>query len=127
MKYLSDYIEQSQTELFTKTGTFFAFSTKQYNEQANKKIEYIQMGGGMITPTENVKEVIETMHQIIQDGMEQDIKENGHQAIILRELQNHEAFYTNDTEETIEALKDYPGITKQDITKVYRQRWNEIR
>jgi hypothetical protein len=127
MKYLSDDIEQSQTELFTKTGTFFAFSTKQYNEQANKKIEYIQMGAGMITPTENVKEVIETMHQIIQDGMDQDIKENGHQAIILRELQNHEAFYTNDTEETIEALKDYPGITKQDITKVYRQRWNEIR
>ena len=127
MKYLSDYIEQSQTELFKKTGTFFAFSTKQYDEQANKKIEYIQMGGGMITPTENVKEVIETMHQIIQDGMDQDIKENGHQAIILRELQNHEAFYTNDTEETIEALKDYPGITKQDITKVYRQRWNEIR
>jgi len=119
-------MEQGQTELFKKTKTFFAFSTKQYKEQAKAGIKYIDMGGGMITPTENVKEVIETLDTIHKEGMNQDIKENGHQAIILRELQNYEAFYTNDTEQTIEALEDYPGITKQDIIKVYKNRWNEI-
>jgi len=32
MKYLNDYVEQAQTDLFKKCGSFFAFSGKQYNE-----------------------------------------------------------------------------------------------
>ena len=32
MKYLNDYQENAQTRLFNKTGAFFAFSTKQFDE-----------------------------------------------------------------------------------------------
>ena len=127
MKYLSDYMEERQTDLFKKTGTFFAFSKKQYEEQADKSKTYVYLGAGMYTEKQFAKDQIEKHYQIYKDAMKQDIKENGHQAIILRELRNHEAFYTNDTESTIEALKDYPGITKQDIMKVYKNRWNEIK
>tara|TARA_R110000737_G_scaffold239069_2_gene251103 strand:- start:1013 stop:1396 length:384 start_codon:yes stop_codon:yes gene_type:complete len=126
MKYLSDYMEQPQTDLFNKTGTFFAFSNKQYEEQAKTGKKYVDMGGGMVTPTEYVKEVIETLHTIYQKSMDQDIKENGIEAIIKRELENYEAYYTNDLEPVTEALEDYPNITQKDIIKVYQRKWNEI-
>ena len=85
------------------------------------------MGGGMITPTENVKEVLHALHQIQQDGMAQDIKENGIEGVIKRELENHEVYYTNDLEPVTDALEDYLEITQKDIIKVYQRRWNEIK
>ena len=126
MKYLSDYTEQAQTELFEKTGTFFAFSDKQFREQYEIGIKYADMGGGMITPAENVKEVLNALHQIQQNGMAQDIKENGIEGVIKRELENHEAYYTNDLEPVTDALEDYLEITQKDIIRVYQRKWNEI-
>lgn len=127
MKYLSDYMEQAQTELFNKTNTFFAFSDKQFKEQYTEGIKYVDMGQGMITPTEYVKEVIETLHTIYHKAMAQDLKENGIEGVIKRELENHETYYTNDLEPAMEALKDYPEITQKDIIKVYQRKWNEIK
>lgn len=118
MKYLSDYMEDHQTKLFDETGTFFAFSMKQYDEQAKKGVEYVNAGNGMVVPEEHVKDVINGLHDIYKTSIELDIKENGIDKIILRELENHECFYTGDITDCIEKLEDYP-ISKKQISEVY--------
>ena len=80
----------------------------------------------MITPKEHTKEVIETLETIHKEAIEQDLKENGIEGVIKRELNNHEVYYTNDLDPVMDALKDYPRITQKDIIKVYQRRWNEI-
>jgi len=126
MKYLSDYMQQAQTELFNKTNTIFAFSEKQFEEQYTKGITYVDLGGGMLTPKQHAKEVAQELQKIYQEAMALDLKENGIQGVIERELGNHEVYYTNDLEPVTDALKDYPEITQKDIIKVYQRKWNEI-
>ena len=125
MKYLSDYMEAKQTALFNRTGTIFAFSDKQFDEQAIKGKEYSRIGQGMLTQKGNEMKVIKTLEKIYQQAMVQDLKENGIKGVIQRELENYEVYYTNDLEPAMEALKDYPEITQKDIIKVYQRKWNE--
>lgn len=124
MKYLQQYIEDKQTELFKQTGTFFAFSKKQFHEQKNINIsisKYVGLGSGMYCPTEHAKRLTEGLTKIWTEGIEQDIKENGLEKIIIRELANHEAWYTGEVGDTFEALKDYP-ITKKQIVKLFNNK-----
>tara|TARA_Y100001973_G_C4914918_1_gene193642 strand:+ start:42 stop:431 length:390 start_codon:yes stop_codon:yes gene_type:complete len=124
MKYLSDYMEAKQTALFKKTGTFFAFNKEQYEQRKKDNITYVNLGQGMLTEKANVKEVINGLNKIYKDSIKQDIKENGKDSIILRELYNHEAFYVGSIEDTIHKLEDYP-FTKNDILKVYQKNYEE--
>jgi hypothetical protein len=126
MKYLSDYMEAKQTALFNETGTFFAFSDKQFKEQYIEGIKYVSLGSGMITPKENANKVIETLHKIHKKAIKEDLKDNGIEGVIQRELENYEVYYTNDLDTVTEALKDYPEITQKDIIKVYQRKWNEL-
>ena len=125
MKYLSDYMEAKQTALFNRTGTIFAFSDKQFDEQAIKGKDYSRIGQGMLTQKGNEMKVIKTLEKIYQQAIIQDLKENGIKGVIQRELENYEVYYTNDLEPAMEALKDYPEITQKDIIKVYQRKWNE--
>jgi hypothetical protein len=122
MKYLSDYMEEKQTALFNKTGTIFAFSNKQFDEQKVKGKQYSRIGQGMLTEKGNEIEVINGLDKIYKDSIQQDIKENGKDKVILRELLNHEAFYVGNIEETIHKLEDYP-ITEDDISHIFQKNW----
>jgi len=122
MKYLSDYMEEKQTALFNKTGTIFAFSQKQFEEGRKDNVKYVNLGQGMLAPDENYIEVIETLKKIYKDSIQQDLKENGKDKVILRELLNHEAFYVGNIEDTIHKLEDYP-ITEDDISHIFQKNW----
>lgn len=122
MKYLSDYMEEKQTALFKKTGTIFAFSQKQFEEKRNDKIKYVNLGQGMLAPDENYKEVMNSLDKIYKESIKQDIEENGKDKIILRELENHEAFYVGSIEDTVRKLEDYP-FTEDDISQIYQKYW----
>ena len=124
MKYLSDYMEEKQTALFNKTGTIFAFSDKQFEEQKVKGKQYSRLAQGMVTEKGNEIEVIEGLDKIYRDSIKQDIKENGKDKIILRELLNHEAFYVGNIEDTIHKLEDYP-ITEDDISQIFQKNWSK--
>jgi len=124
MKYLSDYMELKQNELFQKTGTIFAFSQKQFEEQRKENVKYVDLGQGMITEKPFVTEVINELHNIHKEAMVQDIKDNGIQGVIQRELENYETYYTNDLEPAMEALESYPEITQDDIINVYQRKNN---
>ena len=125
MKYLTDYTETAQTELFNKLGVFFAFSLEQFEENKTplkKNEKYISIGAGCYMPSSSYENFKKGMKKLQKEGIKKDIKENGIDKIILRELYNHECFYTMDINDSIEALQGYK-VTEKDIYAVFR---NEI-
>ena len=121
MKYLQDYMEKRQTEAFDKAGAFFAFGNDQLKEKRVDGVEYWSLGGGLICPKGNEKELIDTLDLIWKESIAQDLAENGKEKIILRELANHEAWYTMDIESTKECLEPY-GFTEKEIYTMFRNR-----
>ena len=122
MKYLSHYMNSGQSALFKEKKVFFAFSQKQLNEGIEKHnlkgIKLINLGQGMFCPRVSAKAVLKALDCIYKLAIEQDLKENGKEKVILRELYNHECFYTGDITDCIEKLSDYP-ITEEEIKNVY--------
>ena len=119
MKYLSDYTNNATTEAMEKYGAFFAFSVSQFNEKRVEGVLYVQDGSGMIAPKENFKTLVEELNKIHEDGIKQDIAENGIEAIIRRELNNYECDYTGDITDAVEALEGY-GVSYEQVLNVYR-------
>lgn len=119
MKYLSNYTEAETTKALNKAGAFFAFSDRQFNEQKKEGVKYTSCGMGMICPRENVDQLIKDLDEAINNGIKQDIAENGIDAIITRELHNHEAGYTGSTTATEEALSGYP-ITHEQVVNTFK-------
>lgn len=121
MKYLQDYMNERQTKAFDKAGAFFAFSKEQFDKGRKEGIEYVSAGMGLICPSDTLETLIEELDTIYKESIEQDIKENGIENIIKRELANHEAYYTGEIEQTYDALKDY-NIKKEDILKIFKNK-----
>lgn len=119
MKYLSNYIEDAMSETFKAFGAFFAFSDKQFKEEAKDGINYTNLGTGLIVPKGKAGDLIDQMDKVVKTGITQDIKENGINGIINRELNNHEAGYTGDITSTVEALDGY-NITEKQVYEVYK-------
>jgi len=120
MKYLSEYLEDGQTAAFKKAGAFFAFSEKQFGEQKKLGVKYMSLGSGMICPEATATVMLEELDTVVKNGLAQDVADNGIDAIIVRELANHEAYYTYDLDSTIDALKDY-NISDEDIWAVFNR------
>ena len=120
MKTLNNYTEKQVTKLMQEYGAFFCFGSKQFNEQRKEGVKYIDLGAGLVAPKEDYKTFLEKLDNIHKEGIKQDLEENGKNNIILRELYNHEAFYTWDTESTIEALEGY-GFADKDIIDVFNK------
>lgn len=118
MKYLQDYREDAQTALFDSTGSFFAFSMKQFNEAKKDGVKYTNCGAGLICDSRHVTELVDGLDAINKAAIKQDLTDNGKRNIIIRELYNHEAFYTCDVADTFDAVKQY-GFTKDEIYKIY--------
>ena len=122
MKYLSEIMENQQSELFKSKKVFFAFSNEQFKEallkhKIAKDIKIASMGAGMYCPKSNAKDVAESLHTIYKESIIEDMKQ-GKEKVILRELYNHECFYTGDITDCIEKLSDYP-ITEEEIKEIY--------
>lgn len=118
MKYLSHYIQDKQTQAFNEAGAFFAFSNQQFDEAKKEGVKYASLGMGLICPVDNAKQLMIRLDSIAQEGIAEDIKENGKKAIIRRELFNHECFYTNDICDCVEKLEGY-GITYDEIYELF--------
>lgn len=121
MKYLQDYMNEQQTTALEKAGAFFCFSQKQFDEQKKEGVKYVNTIGGMVCPKDTVETLLLELDTIYKNSIKQDIAENGLEAIIKRELNNHEAYYTGDIYDTVQKLADYP-VTEDDILKVFRNK-----
>jgi len=78
----------------------------------------VSVAMGLIVPSQHAKDFVERFAVIQEQGIAQDIAENGKEAIIRRELFNQECFYTNDICDCVEALKEY-GYSYDDIYQVF--------
>ena len=120
MKCLSDYTEEKITNLLNKYNGFFAFSQKQFNEAKKEGLKYVDRGAGLIHEAGRSKEFDKEYDLIIKDAIKLDIKENGKEAIIERELCNHECYYTGDITNAVDKLEDY-NITHNEILTEFRK------
>lgn len=123
MKYLSDYQEEKQTELFNKTGSFFAFGQKQFDEKKQPGVDYVHLFGGLICPKENAKQLADGLNSIYEEAKREDFAENGNIKIIEREYFNHEIQISMDKQELVDLMQGYeeifPGqFTEEIILKV---------
>ena len=125
MKYLQDYREAKQTALFDSTGSFFAFSMKQFDEAKKDGVKYTNCGAGLICDSRHVQQLVDGLDEIQKYAIKQDLQENGKEAIILRELNNYESYYTGDVENAWDELKQY-GFTKDEVIKLFHKQRNRM-
>ena len=121
MKTLSNYTEQAISEALSKHGAFFAFSQSQFEEQAVPGLRYCSLGSELICPEKNALLLSSDLEKAHHRGISLDIAENGVSAIILRELLNHEAFYTGDISDTVDALQSYE-FSRQQVIEVFKKK-----
>ena len=128
MKYLSDYTEQEHTKVFNKYNAFFAFSIEQLREGKKEGLKYASRGAGLFQgykDKKELKEFDEAFSKVSESGRKQDLKENGKEKIIERELNNYECYYTGEIEDTVEALASY-NISEKEIIDHYNKNKNNV-
>lgn len=126
MKYLSDYMNDKQTELFNQVGAFFAFGPDQLNEQRVPGVKYVPLGAGLICPQDKVKELKTGLETILTEAIHQDVADNGPDKIIEREYWNYETQITMNPSDATDAIsrhiKHYPDLfTPERIRRVMNQ------
>lgn len=115
MKYLSDYANEKVNKVLDEYGAFFAFSNDQFDEKADPDVVYVRIGSsGLIGPKDRASEVVEKLDEAYAAAREEDLAENGVDGVVLRELNNHECFYTGDPEPAVDACTPY-GISKETV------------
>jgi len=124
MKTLQEYTDEKINVLFAKYNGFFAFSTEQFEKAKKEKVKYVNRNGGLYHEAGKEKEFDIEYQQIIKEAIEQDLKENGKEAIIERELCNYECYYTREIDDVIDKLKSY-NITAEEILAEFRKNKNK--
>jgi hypothetical protein len=133
--YLAEYTEAETTKLFEETGMFFAFNDEQFKEgfekakavctqrSENGKISIVNCGRGGYCPKEHLDTMLDGMADITKRAMAEQIKDHGMEAIVKRELDNHECYYTGDPTDAINYLvgTGYP-VTEEQVEKIFHNR-----
>jgi hypothetical protein len=129
MKALSELKAEKQdrvNKLLDNCSVFFAFSNEQFNQNKTPLQEgekYVSTGAGGYMPKSKVAQFLEGMEEI-NNWYKSEIKVNkAREQEILYELCNHEAFYTGDITDTLDALgSDY---THDEVMNVYRSEYKK--
>jgi len=124
MKYLTDYLNPLVSDVLDTYGAFFAFSDRSFEEQRDTerpKEDYCTVRGypGLVVLKDTVDEIVSQLRKVYADAIQQDITENGKEAVIRRELNNHEAMCTMDPTDTIAALAGY-DITEEEVLNMLK-------
>jgi len=116
--------EDKISELFKKCGVFFAFSNEQFAENKTPLKEgekYVSMGAGGYLPKGNAAELTKGMSEI-KKWFKQATKDKKTRIELIKfELANHEAYYTGELEDTLNALGE--GFTIDEVREVYKREY----
>lgn len=122
-KTISEIKDEEQiklSDLFKKSGIFFAFSTEQFNSQKQEGVKYASAGAGMIIPVANINNFNKEFDKLNEETRKQYDLYCTMDEYILFELYNHEAFYTCNLQSNFEAIRqEYPKCTMEDVGRVY--------
>lgn len=121
--------QQRYDKLIADCRIFFAFNNDQFSEGI-KKIELkegekvIPIGAGGYMPKAEVDHFVQGQKDI-NKWYKGAVKENkARKQNIAYELANHEAYYTNDIQDTMDALgEDY---TEEEVIKVFNETKEEM-
>lgn len=120
--------EERMSALFRKTGVFFAFSDKQFEENKTPIAEgetYTRLGGGGFLPTKNTAD-FHMGFSTLNAQYDSEITDAGlEDAEIAYELANHECWYTGDIEDVVEMFEG--RYDRERIRAVYAKHSNENR
>lgn len=108
-KDLNGIAQQQTNQLITDCKVFFAFSKDQFEKNKTELKEgekYVSIGMGGYMPKSYVEQFREGNKRIAKEKTDamRSAKAEQKESIILYELDNHEAFYTYELEDTINAL-----------------------
>ena len=113
-------------ELFAECGVFWAFSAEQFEKNKTPLSEgdkYVSIGAGGYMPKSRAADLAEGMEQIRKEH-NAAVKANRklRRDVIAYELRNHEATYTGDISDTLDALGD--GYSAKEVRKIYQELLN---
>lgn len=117
--------QDKYNQLITDCSMFFAFSNDQFAENKTPLEpgeKYISIGAGGYMPKSKLQKWIDGSKEIEQWHKAEVKANNLRKNHIIDELENHEAFYTYEIEDTLTALgNDY---TEEEVKKVF---WAEVK
>jgi hypothetical protein len=125
MRFFDDIYQDSLKELNIKYELFYAFNKEQFDEALkirNRKDLgfYVNISYGAYIPNKFKEEYKKELDILYKKSIQIDIEENGKDKIILRELNNHECFYTGEIDDAVDAVHKY-GYTSDDVYKIYKK------
>ena len=125
LQELKNQKEQRTSNTLKNHGVFFAFSNEQFEKNKTPLEEgdkYVSIGAGGYMPKSKAEQFFIQMEDD-NKWFNACIKEYDlRKKLIAYELANHEAFYTGELEDTINALgSDY---TEEEVRQVYNENYH---
>jgi hypothetical protein len=115
--------DQQLSALFKECGVFWAFSEEQFHANKTPLQEgekYVSIGAGGYLPKGSVSKFSEGMERIRKEhNAAVKASRKLRRDLIAYELRNHEAHYTGDITDTMEALGK--GYSVKEVRKVYAE------
>lgn len=113
--------KQSKVDaLITECSVFFAFSTEQFEKNKTPLQDgdkYVSVGAGGYMPKSKVDQFVKGMDNIDKEYKLALKAKKLRKQNISYELHNHEAFYTGEIEDTLQALGE--GYTAKEVWQVF--------
>lgn len=118
--------ERKVSDIIAECGMFFAFSNEQFDENKTPLKEgekYARLGAGAFIPKSKLDQYLGSMEGL-NKWYKDTVKSNKlRRENIIYELSNHEAWYSYDIEDTLNALgSDY---TEAEVMEVFRAEYNK--
>ena len=121
-----EYDEKYNKE-FNKTGVFWAFNNKQFEENKTHKNvpdnEYLSIGAGGYIHKSN-KEKLDNFYKVIAPKLKKEFTNSINiNDLIDYELANHECYYTYDYSEVIYLINYYFDMTINEAFEIVKKRF----
>ena len=114
--------EESINALVKECGIFFAFSDKQFDEGKTSLKEgdkYVSLGAGSFVAKSNADKYVSGIEKIMETFANAINENNLREEYVLYELNNHEASYTGNIDDTLGAL--IGNYTREEVQAVYNK------
>lgn len=131
-KDLKDEYDKKYDEELKRTGIFWAFSNKQFDDNKPYKNapdkEYFAIGGGGYAHQSDKEKVKKFFNEIAPKLKSEFIGKVKIEDMIEYELINHECFYTGDYIEVVDIISSYYSeLSKKEICNKIKEVYNKIK